>query len=131
MQRLFFLIAIVLFFHPVEVYAQNALRAITEVEYYDFYNSIVNPDSITKFNLEYSASFGDTFSATTDDIPMLIGVSKEELFKNGISEQDIQFMNIQIVKGDKYKWKANRIAGSRILHATNKKRDYKHYSIPL
>jgi hypothetical protein len=87
------------------VYGQSSPKNISPKNYYDFFNSFVNPDSTHQFNLESKPDF----SYILKDSATIF--SDSTLFTSA----DIEFIKYQIKKGQHFKWKSNKIFGSRVI----------------
>jgi hypothetical protein len=87
------------------IYGQSSHKNISSKDYYDFFNSLVNSDSVHQFNLESKPDFSyilkDTASIFSDTTLL--------------SSADVQFIKYQIIAGQHFKWKSNKILGSKVI----------------
>ncbi len=86
-------------------YGQNKIASVSSQEYYDFFNSFINPDSIHNFNLENKPDFTHILNDTTSIF------SDSSLF----TAANIDFIRIQISTSIKFKWKSGKILGSKVI----------------
>lgn len=106
------ILIVTLSFFSVISFGQNA--PVDKSEYYAFFNSFINKDSVKKFNLEseplYNAILGDTALIFKDSI---------------FTAEDIAFINEQLVAAENFTW-SDKIAGVKILKTKKLKRYFMH-----
>lgn len=118
MSRYFFKLFIVflLFFFVQNIYGQEPDKKISPKDYYDFFNSFINPDSIHYFNLASNPDFSQILH---DSLSIYDDTS---LF----SFADVQFIKAQISNGQNFKWKSNKIIGSKVISSKKIARFFKN-----
>ena len=104
MRYLKLLIVLSLFVFAEKSYGQLSMK-VSPKEYYDFFNLLVNPDSVNQFNLESQASFDDLVSDSASIF------TDTALF----STKDVQFMKLQIGAAQSFRWKPGKILGARVI----------------
>ena len=97
-------------------YGQMAEKAISSHEYYQFFNSFIQPDSIRHFNLASKPDF-DRLLRDSSDI-----FNDTALF----STADIRFIKAQIQTGQHFQWKSNGILGSQVISSNKLARMFKN-----
>jgi hypothetical protein len=110
------LILLLPFLFGPNIYGQSSYKNISSKEYYDFFNSLVNPDSVHQFNLESQPDFSYILKDTASIF------SDTTLF----SSADIQFIKYQIRVGQSFRWKSNKILGSKVISSKKIKKLFKH-----
>lgn len=117
MRRIFFLLVLYLLsFCRQYLYGQNPDKNISKKDYYDFFNSFINPDSVHEFNLESRPGYKHIINDT------LFIFKDTSLF----SSADIEFIKFQIPAGMSFKWTANNIVGSNIISSKKISRYFKN-----
>jgi len=103
--RLLTVFLLCLFVRNNFIYAQEKDKNILAKEYYDFFNSLVNRDSIHRFNLESKPDLSYIIKDTS------ILFQDTTLF----SSADIQFIKDQIIAAQTFKWKPGKILGAWVI----------------
>lgn len=98
------------------IYGQTFSKDISVKEYYDFFNSFVNTDSVQQFNLESDPDFSNILKDTAEIF------SDTTLF----SPADIDFLKYQLKHRQIFKWQSDKIAGARIISSKKIKKFFKH-----
>jgi hypothetical protein len=99
------IVVFVLFCPGRSVCCQSQYEKISSQDYYNFFNSLADPDSVHEFNLENKADLTYILEDTT------LIFSDTSLF----SKADIQFIKYQIQEAQSFRWESNRIAGSTVI----------------
>jgi hypothetical protein len=117
MRRFIFKLLIVLlpFLFGQNIFGQSSSPSITSNDYYNFFNSLINPDSVKTFNLESRPDFSYILNDTTS----IFGDTS--LF----SSADIQFIKQQIMVGQNFHWKSNKILGAIVINSKKIKKLFK------
>lgn len=99
------LVVLLLFLFEQKSYAQQTENNISSKDYYNFFNSLVNPDSIHHFNLESKPDFSYILRDTA------IFFTDTTLF----TPADIQFIKSQMTVAQDFRWESNKILGARVI----------------
>jgi hypothetical protein len=95
---------------------QSFHQNISSKDYYNFFNSLVARDSVMHFNLESKPDFSYILKDTT------LFFIDSTLF----SPADIEFIKYQIQAAQHFKWKSNKIFGSKVISSKKIKRIFKN-----
>jgi hypothetical protein len=96
-------------------YGQISDKGISSIDYYEFFNSFIQVDSIHTFNLASNPDFDHILKDTSsifNDTALL-------------SNADIQFIKVQIKDGKVFQWKSNGILGSNVISSKTIARIFK------
>lgn len=104
----YILLSIILLFpHKQLIFAQGNPPKVSIKEYYNFFNSFINPDSIESFNLSSKPDFEYIYEDTSD------------IFRdtNIFSSLDVQFIKSQILNAVGFEWENHKILASNVINA--------------
>lgn len=99
------LVLLTLFLPTQNICGQSSYSGISSKDYYNFFNSIDQPDSIRQFYLESSADI----SHILKDTAMIF--SDTSLF----SPTDIEFIRTQLTERKNFTWERNKIKGAKVI----------------
>jgi len=98
------------------IYGQQFKNDISSQDYYDFFNSFINPDSVHQFNLESKPDFSYILKDTSS-------IYKDTTL---FSSEDIRFIKFQIKAGQHFRWKSNKILGAKVISSKKIEKFFKN-----